>query len=168
MRKIDKNDVQDFYELDSDPDVHIYLGNSPVKTLEESEKMIDHVLFQYKEYGLGRLAIIDKKSNEFIGWSGLKYETGIREFKYYDLGYRLKKKYWGKGVATETAIASLQYGFNELNLNEICAAAVVGNLASNRVLQKMGMTQGETFHFHGEKCNWYSLSKENFLLVNLT
>ena len=150
------------FELDSDPEVHKYLGNNPVKTIQESEKIIPIIRKQYIDNGIGRWAIIDKKSKEFIGWSGLKYETALRNFNYYDLGYRLKKEFWGKGIATETALAALKYGFEELNLKEICAAAAPENIASNKVIQKVGFSFLEIFNYEGDVCNWYTLQKKEW------
>ncbi len=163
LREIVEDDAQDFFELDSNPEVHKYLGNKPVTHIEESENMIKDIRKQYEDNGIGRWAIIEKETNHFIGWSGLKYETMIRtEFNYYDLGYRLKKKYWGKGIATETAMASLKYGFKELNLPEICAAAEIEHIASNRILQKIGMKFIEVFKYDGSLINWYKIKKSDW------
>lgn len=160
LREIGNDDAQDLFELDSDPEVHKYLGNKPITSLKEAESIVNYIRAQYEENGIGRWAIIDKLSNEFIGWSGLKYEKALRkDFNYYDLGYRLKKKHWGKGIATETAIASIKYGFEKLNLTEICAAAHIDNNASNKILQKLGLKFMETFEYDGEMLNWYKLEK---------
>ncbi len=92
LRSITPLDAQDFFELDANPKVHLYLGNKPVKTIEESGAMIHTILEQYKTNSIGRLAIIDKNTNTFIGWSGLKYEQNLcKDFNYYDIGYRLKE-----------------------------------------------------------------------------
>jgi RimJ/RimL family protein N-acetyltransferase len=158
LRPITEADIKDFFELDSNPNVHIYLGNKPVKTIEESEAMVANILEQYETNGIGRLAIIEKSTKKFIGWSGLKYEENLRkEFKYYDIGYRLKENFWGKGYATEAALASLNYGFKDLKLNEIGAAADVNHIASNTILKKTGMQRLGNFTFEGELCNWYNL-----------
>ncbi len=157
LRPIEITDAQDFFELDSNPEVHKYLGNKPVTSITESEKMISAILDQYKTYGIGRLAMIDKKTNEFIGWSGLKYEQNLRKnLNYYDVGYRLKQQYWGKGYATEAALVSLNYGFKNLNLKEICAAAEIEHIASNTILRKIGMQFSGTFMYDGFPHNWYS------------
>lgn len=162
LRPITKNDIHDFFELDANPKVHQFLGNKPVKTIKESETMIDSILKQYKTNGLGRLAIIEKTTKEFIGWAGLKYEENLRkEFKYYDLGYRLKEQFWGKGYATEAAIASLNYGFKDLKLKEIGAAADVNHIASNTILKKIGLKPAGTFTYEDELCNWYFLKNPN-------
>ena len=158
LRPVTTADVLDFFELDSNPKVHIFLEKKPVKTIEESAQMVADILQQYKANGLGRLAIINKNTNDFIGWAGLKYEKNLRkEFNYYDLGYRLKEAFWGKGYATEAAIASLDYGFKDLKLKEIGAAADVDHLASNAILKKIGMPVSGTFTYKNELCNWYNL-----------
>jgi ribosomal-protein-alanine N-acetyltransferase len=158
LRPVTEADAQDFFELDSNPEVHRFLGNKPVKTIAESESMITAILEQYKKFNLGRLAVILKDTNEFIGWSGLKYEQNLRkEFNYYDLGYRFKQQYWGKSYATETALASLCYGFKDLKLQEINAAADIDHIASNTILKKIGMQPSGTFEYEDDLCNWYSI-----------
>ena len=161
IRELEETDIEGMFTLDSNPEVHRFLGNTPIKTKEEALKMIRHVRQQYIDNGIGRLAIIEKTSGAFMGWTGLKLEKGVRaDREYYDLGYRLLQKYWGKGIATETAIASLQYGFETLQLEEINAAADVDHIASNSILKKVGMQFVETFLFEGTPHNWYSIKKE--------
>ncbi|MAX70003.1 MAG: GNAT family N-acetyltransferase [Flavobacteriaceae bacterium] len=163
LRPVTLSDTQDFFELDSNPKVHLYLGNNPVKHINESVLMVRNILDQYKSNGIGRLAIIKKDTDEFIGWSGLKYEQQLREdFSYYDLGYRLKEQFWGNGYASEAALASLEYGFKKLKLKEICAAALVENLASNFILNKIGMTPSGQFTYKDSLCNWYVIKKDDF------
>jgi len=167
LRDIEFTDIKGIYELDSDPEVHKYLGNKPIKTLEEAENSIQYIRKQYEENGLGRWAIIDKQTNDFVGWTGLKYEQNLRpNLPYYDLGYRLKRNYWGKGIATETAIASLKYGFTKLALTQICAAADVDNVASNRILTKVGLSFVETFLYEEIPVNWYKITNTEWLKLN--
>ncbi|GJM31187.1 MAG: N-acetyltransferase [Saprospiraceae bacterium] len=164
LREIVENDTEGIYELDSDPEVHKYLGNNPIQNREQSKDIIKYIRKQYEENGIGRWAIIDKITNEFIGWTGLKYEQNVREnFDYYDLGYRIKRQYWGKGIATETALEALKYGFTTLNLPEIYAGAHVDNIASNKVLKKVGLRFIETFEFDGAMHNWYKLEKSEWI-----
>nr|WP_240768670.1 GNAT family N-acetyltransferase [Olivibacter sp. XZL3] len=79
------------YELDSDPEVHKYLGNNPIKDKDQVPGIIDFIRKQYIEHGIGRWAVVDKQTNDFIGWAGLKYitEETNGQKNYYDLGYRL-------------------------------------------------------------------------------
>src|SRR5690606_24565220 len=121
LREILPTDVDKLFELDSDPEVHRYLGNSPVTGKDQIIDVINFIRQQYVDNGIGRWAIIDKKTNDFIGWTGLKFVTDLtnNHKNYYDLGYRLIKKYWGQGIATETALASLNYAFDKLNADEV-------------------------------------------------
>ncbi len=167
IRDLEEFDADGMFALDSDSDVHSYLGNRPIKTVLEAKKIIEFIRNQYEENGIGRWAVIDKKTNEFIGWAGLKYEENLRKgFKYYDLGYRLRKKYWGMGIGTETAFESLKFGFNKLDLEEICAAVHTQNTASNRILKKVGLAPLETFEFDGAIHHWYKIRRSEWLELN--
>jgi len=163
IRELEVFDAEGIFDMDSNIDVHEFLGNKPIKTIDEAHKIIDIIRKQYISNGIGRWAIIDKKTDDFIGWTGLKYEEGLRtEFNYYDLGYRLRKKYWGNGIASETAIESLKYGFEKLNLKEIGAAADINHIASNRILKKIGLKFIETFNYDGVTHNWYNMVKTDW------
>lgn len=162
LRELIEDDIPGLYKLDSNPEVHRYLGNQPIKSMEESEAILRHVQKQYQENGIGRWAVIDKETKDFIGWSGLKYEQNLRlGFHYYDLGYRLRQEYWGKGIATEAATVFLEYGFNKLNLKEIYAAAHIENIASNKILRKLGFQFIEIFSYGEAICNWYKITPKN-------
>ena len=164
LRELKPSDVEGMYALDSNADVHAYLGNTPVKTREESQQTIKFIREQYKENGIARFAVIDKQTNSFMGWCGLKYESDLRIDKsYYDIGYRLRKRYWGGGVATEAAIACLNYGFSHMNLTEISGAAHTQNIASNIILRKIGLTFVETFAYKGIVLNWYTITQDQWL-----
>lgn len=165
LREILPTDINGMYELDSDPDVHSYLGNKPVNNKKEVVDIINFIRQQYIDNGIGRLAIIDKKTNAFMGWTGLKLITNETNHhnNYYDLGYRLTKKYWEQGIATEAAIGTLQYAFEKLNINEIYAIADSKNMGSNKILTKIGLTFIETFDLDGIKHNWYKIDKTEYL-----
>lgn len=109
FREIVHADVDAFFDMDSDPEVHKYLGNKPAPDKEKMHEVISFIQQQYTENGIGRWAIIDKQSNEFAGWGGLKLvkDPTNNHINYYDRGYPLRRKYWRQGIATECAIASL-------------------------------------------------------------
>jgi [ribosomal protein S5]-alanine N-acetyltransferase len=162
LRPFTPSDAEGIFQMDSDPEVHRFLGNRPIESKAQAQAIVDSVLHQYTENGIGRLVIEDKHTGEFIGWSGLKLEKNLRAFEYYDLGYRLRREFWGKGIATEVAIASLKMGFGELRLKEICAAAHVDNLTSSHILTKLGLILREQFIHDGDLCNWYGLQKSEW------
>lgn len=123
-------------DLNSDPEIVKYVHEPVLTTEEQARKIIvDIILPQYKN-NLGRWAMYTKTGNEFIGWCGLKYRPELDEI---DLGYRLKKSAWGSGYATEAAEHTLDYGFDQLDLSLITGRAHIENLASIKVLEKIGM-----------------------------
>jgi RimJ/RimL family protein N-acetyltransferase len=155
LRTFTMNDVQLVYDLNRDSNVTRYtydLITSPQQAKEILEKII---LLQYALYNHGRWAVHAKKNLEFIGWCGLKYRFERNEV---DLGYRFKTTAWGKGFATEAAYASLEQGFNKLDIRKIVGRAVPENVGSWKVLEKIGMqfTREELIDGHWAKT--YELS----------
>ncbi|WP_313100374.1 GNAT family N-acetyltransferase [Epilithonimonas sp.] len=163
LRKITIDDIDNIFQLDSNPDVMKYVGVPPVKLKEESAKMVENIINQYKNNGTGRLAVIEKESNQFIGWCGIKLLTDeVNGFKnVYELGYRFLPEFWGKGYATESALASLDLGFNQLNADKIYAYADIGNESSNHILTKLGFENKGTFLDKDDICYWFELEKNN-------
>lgn len=165
LRELLPTDDAGMFELDSNPEVHIYLGNKPVKSIEESREAIANIRQQYLENGVGRWAVILKETGEFIGWSGLKLEKNVNGHEiFYDLGYRFIQKHWGKGYAFETAKAFVDFGFNEMKLPVINAYADFDNLNSRKVLEKVGMKFVNSFELDGTEEVWYELKNPKIIL----
>lgn len=168
MRDIVPEDAEDMFELDSDPEVHKYLGNKPITTMDEAEASVEYIRKQYKDNGIGRWAVVEKSSGEFLGWSGLKWETEIEPYSpYYDIGYRFKRKHWGKAYGTETARLSLEYGFNKMGMKEISGGAHVDNVGSNKILSKVGLKYIEQFYYDGMLHNWYTLKRDQYKVLSI-
>lgn len=164
VREILPTDIDAMFELHTDPDVHRYLGNKFVTGNKEVMDIINFVRQQYKDHGVGRWAIILKKTNEFAGWTGLEFVTHTinNHHNFYDLGYRLIKRFWGQGIATESALGSLNYAFEKLNAQEVFAMADCKNDGSNKILKKAGLKWIETFDFEGVPHNWYKINTAEY------
>ena len=167
LRDIRDCDLEGMYELDSNPLVHKYLGNQPITNKTQAQTYIDSIKSQYIERGIGRFAVIEKASGDFIGWSGLKFNTGDQEAlgekrDFYDIGYRLIPRYWNKGYASESSIKMLDFGFRELQLDLITGAAETENIASNKILTKIGLQFREVFPYEGVQINWYELKRKDY------
>lgn len=167
IRELRWTDLEGMFELDSNTKVHKYLGNKPIKTREEAKNTILSIREQYIERGIGRFAVIEKKTGAFIGWSGFKLNKGKKETlngfdNFIDIGYRFIPKYWKKGYGLESAIACLDFGFKTLNYNIIYGAADVKNLGSNKILQKIGLQFVNEFKYDNSAINWYQFKKENY------
>ncbi|MEM6320523.1 MAG: GNAT family N-acetyltransferase [Bacteroidota bacterium] len=164
IREMGQNDINEMLALHSDPEVHRYLGNKTITSRKKMEQIINSLVQQYDDYGVGRWAMIHKQTKAFIGWTGLEFVTKTvnQHQNFYDLGYRLVKTYWGQGFATESAIASIQYGFDQLNLPTINAMADKENGASNYILKKIGLQFVKNFEFEGVPHHWYQLEKAEY------
>lgn len=152
------DDAPDLFEMNSNPEVLKYTGDVAFTSVEETEELIRNYI-DYKKYGYGRWSTILKESNEVIGYCGLKYLEDIHET---DLGYRWKQQHWGKGYATEAGRACLQYGFKNLGLEQIVAQVLAENIASVRVLEKLGMTYWKQLHTEENPGLLYRIKRGNF------
>jgi len=153
FREFDLNDAQLLVDLNRDPEVTRYTGDGPVDIIEAKQILEEVILPQYTNK-MGRWAVHLRSSNEFIGWCGIKHLPSLNE---YDLGYRFFKKHWGKGYATEAALAIMDYGKNVLKLKEIVGRASVNNHNSIKVLEKAGLKFKEEGFEHGEKVKKYQI-----------
>ena len=130
-------------ELDSDPAVMRYLtgGEPTLPPAVVREQVIPSVLATYERWNgrFGLFAGYEKDSDDFIGWFQLRAE---REgpLDEVELGYRLRQDAWGKGYATEAVRAMLDKGFSELGLRLVWGETMAVNLASQKVMEKVGMS----------------------------
>lgn len=136
LREMTSEDAESAYLLNLDPEVIQYTGDDPFESIEEAREFLEKYE-SYKKYGFGRWAVILKETDEYLGWCGLKYTPELDEF---DIGYRLMKKFWGKGYATEAAEVCLKLGFEQFNMKTIVGRVMPANSASLRVLEKIGLT----------------------------
>jgi len=164
LRELIESDVDGMFELDSSPKVQQFLGKKIISSLAESSANIKFIQDQYVVNGIGRWAVIEKETNCFVGWSGLKLikETVNNHINYYDLGYRFIPSFWGKGYATESAGVAIKYGFDNLGVKEIIGIADVHNHASIHVLQKLGLKKINIFNYQGNPHHWMKI-ESNFI-----
>jgi ribosomal-protein-alanine N-acetyltransferase len=163
LREMKLSDAEALFEMDRNPNVHQYLWNKPVKDISEVHATIESVQLQYKNNHIGRFVMLLKETKELIGWAGLKFNTEMvnNKIHFYDIGYRLDEKFWGKGYASEASFAWLDYGFKTMKIPVMEAAAHSDNIASNRILQKIGLQMTETYLEDGVSWNWYELKNPN-------
>jgi len=143
LRELNPNDAENFYKLNLNPNVIKYTGNSAFKDIDEAKKFLENYQ-DYKLNGFGRWAVVEKSTKEFLGWCGLKYDENLDET---DIGFRFFEEHWNKGFATESAKACIDYGFENLNLKTIVGRAMSENIASIKVLVKIGLKFERAFDF---------------------
>ena len=104
------------------------------------------------------MAVELKSERKFIGFTGLKFLEDMNEV---DLGYRFMKEYWGRGIATESALASIKLGIEQLGLEKIIAMVLPENIASVRVLEKLNFNYEKEIIEDGLTAKVYVLLKGN-------
>ncbi|WP_340202969.1 GNAT family N-acetyltransferase [Ascidiimonas sp. W6] len=162
LRPFAVEDSRDLYEMNTDLEVVKYTGDSPFSSIEKATELIEFY-DQYEKYKMGRLSVIRKSDNKFLGWCGLKYHP---KEKIVDLGYRFYRKYWGHGYATEAAEMCLQYGFNKLALTTIHAHVHEQNNASQKVLEKCRFKFLKKILYDKQPAKLYILHKKDFIKKN--
>ncbi|MFK7972445.1 MAG: GNAT family N-acetyltransferase [Bacteroidia bacterium] len=158
IRPFTLDDIEAAYIMNLDAAVSKLTGDGGVVSRAETARRIkEDVLGDYQKYGYGRLAVELKSEQKFIGFAGLKYLDDLDEV---DLGYRFMKAYWGKGFATEAALACLDFGFNTLSLQRIIAWVLPANTASIHVLEKVGFHYEKEVEEDGLIARQFALEKE--------
>jgi ribosomal-protein-alanine N-acetyltransferase len=138
LRDLKKTDRQAIHQYASDPEVVRYMEWGP-NTDEQTGSFIQRAISSQKEQPRRNytIAIVLKAENMLIGGCGLSVSNPDSQEGW--IGYCLNRRFWGKGYATEAAKALVAYGFDQLNLHRIFATCDPANVASERVLQKVGM-----------------------------
>jgi RimJ/RimL family protein N-acetyltransferase len=147
LRPFTEDDAAAVLAVNAHPEVTRYTGDGPFADVEAARAMIrSRTLADYAKHGFGRWACLEKASGELIGFCGLKYLEGLSEV---DLGYRLVPRCWGRGLATEGALASIDYGFRVLGLPRVLGLVHPENARSVRVLEKCGFTLDGELEYYG-------------------
>ncbi|WP_445430497.1 GNAT family N-acetyltransferase [Chryseobacterium indoltheticum] len=157
LREFNISDAESFYELNLNPNVIKYTGNSAFIDINKAKSFLENYS-DYQKNGFGRWAVINKSTEEFLGWCGLKYDEDLNET---DIGFRFFEHFWNKGFATESAKACIGYGFEKLNLKTIIGRAMKENIASIKVLEKIGLQYEKDFNFDGLEGVIYKIENKN-------
>jgi RimJ/RimL family protein N-acetyltransferase len=140
LRRWRQDDLDPYAELCADPAVMRWIGNGSVRTREECAKAISAFERAWDDRGFGLFALELQASGRLIGFVGLSVPDFLPEvLPSVEIGWRLAADQWGKGLATEGARAALAFGFGQVGLNRIVSIHQVGNDASGRIMEKLGM-----------------------------
>lgn len=158
LRRLTVDDAEHLFELDSDPEVMRHIGPLGLADVAAYRKrIVDDFLPIYDEHpGLGLFAACDVGTGEFLGWFHLTPALGYRfshQADYLpgdvDLGYRLRRGFWGRGLATEGGRRLTEAALAELDAQRVVAVTLSTNLASIRVLENCGMRKDREFALPG-------------------
>ncbi|MEN8817373.1 MAG: GNAT family N-acetyltransferase [Nonlabens sp.] len=164
LRPFEEKDAPYLFELNNDEEVMRYTGDVPFKDIEAAKKFaVDYITLpdsQLRLYNMGRLAVIRKEDEAFLGWSGLKKH---QKYGFVDIGYRFMKKHWNKGYATESGIAVVKHAFEYHKIDALVAQVHELNYGSQVVAQKLGMHLDHRFLWEGrEPGRYYCIKKGTY------
>jgi RimJ/RimL family protein N-acetyltransferase len=151
LRQFAENDVDNLFNLNSDPEVMRYLsGGQPTPIEEIRDKIIPFHLAVYDRLDrLGTWAAESSSTGEFLGWFCLRANRDTEDITNVELGYRLRRPWWNQGYATEGSRALIEMGFTHLAVERVFAHTMTLNAASRRVMEKCGLTLVGTIPYDG-------------------
>jgi RimJ/RimL family protein N-acetyltransferase len=158
LRMFRPDDLEHLAALFLDPDVMKYVGDGRPATRGEAEVALKSIIRHWETQGFGRWAAVDKETQEFVGFGGLR-----SLFEEPEVVYHFARAHWGKGLATELAKASLRYGFDENHFDQILAIAKPQNAASIHVMEKLGMHYEKHTSYYNIEVVQYAISRPEFV-----
>jgi ribosomal-protein-alanine N-acetyltransferase len=138
LRTWELDDAEALFKFYSNPELYRFTGSDPslFPDVETTRRYMEKYFINYhNERGFGVWAVVEKGSGKLVGSCGLDYFDDRPEL---GLGYWFDPDYWGRGYATEAALACVGYAFNTLNVSELASMTDSRNKASQRVLEKAG------------------------------
>ncbi len=148
-RLITESDKQQLFELDQDPEVMRFINGGKATSMEDVEKIYIPRVLAYRNpvegWGLWHVSLLD--NGEFIGWiliRPMNFFSEAPEPENLEIGWRFKRKFWGKGYATEAAITVRDALVKRGRITQLTALAMADNSSSINIMKKLGMTYAET------------------------
>ena len=159
LRPFDKSDLVLLHHLDSDPEILQYIGK-PKSKIESEQRFHEAIKMNARMPGFGKFMIIEKETDKAIGWA--LFGPFAEDDKLIELGYRLKKEFWGKGYASEISKALVEYGFMVKKLDKIIGVTLPENIASQKVLENAGLKYIDIRSAYGFQVKFYEISKTEY------
>jgi len=159
MRGFRERDVDDLHAILKNPEVLRYFPPTDSPSLEKVKKLVESQQVHWDEHGYGWWALADHGSDALIGWCGLNYLPDTDEV---ELKYLLAENYWGKGIATDASLLSLEKWISDTEIEEIVGLVHPENIASQRVLEKVGMLFIEKAQYFGMEVLRYVIERADF------
>lgn len=159
LRRFTHTDLDAFALLNADAEVMRFIGDGKLQSRAQTEVRLNAILDHWEQHDFGLWAAITKQGAEFIGFCGLQFLGNTGEI---EVGYRLAKRFWGMGLATEAAKVGLRFGFEELGVETIVAVVQPENAASCRVVEKIGLRYVKDARFYNTDVKYYAISREEY------
>ena len=158
LRPMRSADIDELLLIFTDPKVMASFGIAPFDRAQ-MERWVQRNLNHQTEYGYGLFSVVLKATGVLIGDCGLE-QMDVEGTPTAELGYDFRSDYWNQGFATEAATAVRDYAFQTLHLPRLISLIRVGNQASQRVAEKIGMTCVSEFTRYGNRYWQYAIEPD--------
>ena len=159
LRMYTKEDADDQLRIVGDPEFRRFFPESFQPTRDSTLVGIGRFLEHWTLRGHGVFVLERKDEGRMFGYCGLRFLPPTQEI---ELLYGADKNYWGKGLVTEAACASLRYGFEQMGFERIMAVTHPENFGSRRVMEKCGMRYEKDAVYFNFDCVYYAINHEDF------
>lgn len=159
LRALEPADAEVLHRIYQTEGVLRYFPTTSPPPLERVRRFVTSQQVHWDNHGYGNWGIMPAGQVEIIGWAGLQFLPELDET---EVGYLLDQPFWGKGLATEAARASVQFGFERCGLDHVIALVHLENFASRRIIEKCGMTYLETIHLWSIELMRYRLDADEW------
>ncbi len=149
-------DLDELAAIHAEPQVERFLGPFDRARLIE---WLEQNQTEWSELGYGRLAIVDRRSGRLLGRTGLKYWPQFDEI---EVGWVLRPDAWGRGLATESARACIDWGFGKLDIAYLTAMIQPDNARSIAVAERLGLSSLRQDVLMGHPVTVYSISRRGW------
>jgi RimJ/RimL family protein N-acetyltransferase len=140
LRQWRDDDLDGFAAINADPEVMRYIADGSVRDREETAAKLRKFVEHWDKYGFGLFAVEPRDGGGLLGFTGLAVPDFLPEvLPAVEIGWRLSRRSWGHGYATEAATAALRFGFEGCGLDRIISIRHVDNARSRRVMEKIGL-----------------------------
>jgi RimJ/RimL family protein N-acetyltransferase len=164
LRRWNDDDLPAMAVINADPEVMRWIGDGTTSDYRATAAATARAERHWEEHGFGLFAVEIRATGELAGFTGLNTPNFLPEIlPAVEIGWRLGRKYWGRGLATEAARAALSFGFTDSGLDRIVSIHQTGNDASGRIMQKLGMhLDRETKDGSGRPIRVYAISRNQY------
>jgi RimJ/RimL family protein N-acetyltransferase len=159
LRAFREADATALFELSQDPDVVRYVGDRRVPTRQEAWRAVAGWLGHWDLRGYGQWAIEERASSRFIGRAGI---INPAEWPGPELGYLLGKTWWGHGFATEAARAAMDWGFEQIEFDDLISLIDPANAPSIAVATRLGESLRGEIDLSGSRVLIYGISRADW------
>jgi RimJ/RimL family protein N-acetyltransferase len=161
LRPLVADDLDALASFYGDPEVMRYVGGGRALAREETSASLERMIGGFERAGYGQWAVVERSSGTFVGRAGILEWPDLGPAGETEIGYLLGRPHWGRGYATEAALASRDHALETLERHRLISLIDHANDRSARVAIKLGMTHEDDVELFGRMVRRFSLQRRH-------